>query len=234
MSRVLKACVVSLAAAAVFATIAGAAGDSLLVKAVKAGDTETVRKLLKSGADVNARSGDGSSPLLWAVHSSNVEIARALIAAKAAVDTANDYGVTPLLDASRTGDATMVDLLLKSGANPSLAHPEGETPLMAAAGMFAFIALVGLVIDTGVAYRERRNIQNAADLSALAGTKVIADHYLDGGRTGSEVYAGVTNLFDKDPPFFASGTSGTQALDTIPAFYDVFGRSYYMGTRIKF
>jgi outer membrane receptor protein involved in Fe transport len=54
------------------------------------------------------------------------------------------------------------------------------------------------------------------------------------GDRGSEIYAGVTNLFDKDPPFFASGTSGTQALDTIPAFYDVFGRSYYMGTRIKF
>ncbi|HSD74052.1 MAG TPA: TonB-dependent receptor [Steroidobacteraceae bacterium] len=54
------------------------------------------------------------------------------------------------------------------------------------------------------------------------------------GDKGSEVYAGVTNLFDKDPPFFASGTSGTQALDTIPAFYDVFGRSYYAGTRIKF
>ena len=54
------------------------------------------------------------------------------------------------------------------------------------------------------------------------------------GTEGSEVYAGVTNLFDKEPPFFASGTSGTQALDTIPAFYDVFGRSYYMGTRIKF
>jgi outer membrane receptor protein involved in Fe transport len=54
------------------------------------------------------------------------------------------------------------------------------------------------------------------------------------GDRGSEVYAGVTNLFDKEPPFFASGTSGTQALDTIPAFYDVFGRSYYMGTRIRF
>jgi iron complex outermembrane receptor protein len=50
----------------------------------------------------------------------------------------------------------------------------------------------------------------------------------------SEVFAGVTNLFDKDPPFFASGTSGTQALDTIPAFYDVFGRSYFAGTKIKF
>jgi iron complex outermembrane receptor protein len=51
---------------------------------------------------------------------------------------------------------------------------------------------------------------------------------------GSEIYAGATNLFDKDPPFFASGHSGTQALDTIPAFYDVFGRSYYAGARIRF
>jgi outer membrane receptor protein involved in Fe transport len=50
----------------------------------------------------------------------------------------------------------------------------------------------------------------------------------------SEVFMGVTNVFDKDPPFFASGTSGTQALDTIPAFYDVFGRSYFAGTKVKF
>jgi hypothetical protein len=69
----------------------------------------------------------------------------------------------------------------------------GQILVMAAAGMFAFVALVGLVIDTGVAYRERRNIQNAADLSALAGTKVIADHYLDGGRTGTEVYDAIAD-----------------------------------------
>jgi Flp pilus assembly protein TadG len=68
----------------------------------------------------------------------------------------------------------------------------GQILLIAAAGMFVFIALVGLVIDTGVAFRERRNIQNAADLSSLAGTKVIADHYLDGGRTGTDVYDAIT------------------------------------------
>lgn len=50
----------------------------------------------------------------------------------------------------------------------------------------------------------------------------------------SEVFAGVTNLFDKKPPFFASGTSGTQALDTVPAYYDIFGRSYFVGVKAKF
>lgn len=53
-------------------------------------------------------------------------------------------------------------------------------------------------------------------------------------RKGAEVYAGVTNLFDKQPPFFASGSSGTQALDTVPGYYDVFGRSFFVGARMKF
>lgn len=51
---------------------------------------------------------------------------------------------------------------------------------------------------------------------------------------GLELYAGVSNVTDKKPPFFASGVSGTQALDTIPGYYDVFGRSYFMGVNLKF
>jgi Flp pilus assembly protein TadG len=72
----------------------------------------------------------------------------------------------------------------------------GQILMLAAAGMFVFVALVGLVIDTGVAFRERRNLQNAADLSAMAGTKVIADHYLDGGRTGTQVYDAIDDSLE--------------------------------------
>jgi iron complex outermembrane receptor protein len=56
----------------------------------------------------------------------------------------------------------------------------------------------------------------------------------DFGGEGSQVYLGIDNITDKAPPFFASGTSGTQALDTIPAYYDVFGRTYFGGVRYKF
>ena len=49
-----------------------------------------------------------------------------------------------------------------------------------------------------------------------------------------EVSFGITNLFDKSPPLFASGTSGTQALDTVPGYYDIFGRSYFAGVKAKF
>ena len=149
MVRVLHGSAASLLAVVVFVVAAGASGDGPLTKAVNAGDIQTVRALIKSGADVNARSGDGSTPLLWAVHNSSDDIARALIAAKASVDVANDYGITPLLEASRTGDAAMMELLLQAGANPSLAHPEGQTPLLAAARSGS-VPAVRLLLARGV------------------------------------------------------------------------------------
>jgi ankyrin repeat protein len=182
MVRVLKACVVSLMAAAVFVTVARASGDSPLAKAAKAGDLQTVRALLKSGADVNVRSGDGSTPLLWAVHTGNIEIVRALIAAKAAVDAANDYGITPLLQASRTGDAALVELLLQSGANPALAHPEGEAPLLAAARAGS-VPAVRLLLARGVDVNAAETYQKTTALmwAAAEGHLDVVDVLLEAG-----------------------------------------------------
>jgi outer membrane receptor protein involved in Fe transport len=50
----------------------------------------------------------------------------------------------------------------------------------------------------------------------------------------AEIYGGVTNIADKQPPFFASGSAGTQALDTVPGYYDIFGRSFFVGAKFKF
>ncbi len=57
-------------------------------------------------------------------------------------------------------------------------------------GMIAFLLVAGLVIDSGVAFRERRISQNISDLASMAGTRVIAQHYLDPalGVTGADVY----------------------------------------------
>ena len=67
----------------------------------------------------------------------------------------------------------------------------------------------------------------------------IGSHLYHNVRVGyrwqrSDFYVGASNLFDKAPPFFASGASGTQALDTIPAYYDVFGRTFFAGVRARF
>jgi len=39
---------------------------------------------------------------------------------------------------------------------------------------------------------------------------------------------------DKGPPVFDSGTAGTQALDTVPGYCDVFGRTWFAGAKFKF
>jgi outer membrane receptor protein involved in Fe transport len=53
----------------------------------------------------------------------------------------------------------------------------------------------------------------------------IRDNGKDGGL---EIYAGITNVFDRDPPVAMYGTSFGSAL------YDTLGRSYYAGFNYKF
>ena len=194
MTRVLRAIVACSMATAVMVAVVLGAGETALTKAVKANDLQAVRTLVKSGADVNAKSGDGSTPILWAVDHSNIEIARVLVGAKARVDVPNDFGITPLLHASRTGDAAMVDLLLRAGANPSLAHPEGATPLMAAANSGS-VAAVRALLARGVDVNQTDKFQNATALmwAAAEGHVDVAGLLLEAGADANK-QAAVTSL----------------------------------------
>lgn len=51
---------------------------------------------------------------------------------------------------------------------------------------------------------------------------------------GANIYMGVNNLFDRKPPIVPDNTSGSQAQNTISGFYDVFGRSFFIGTKLSF
>lgn len=69
--------------------------------------------------------------------------------------------------------------------------PRGQIVVIVAGGLVVLLLAVGLVIDTGLGFVARRDAQNVADLASLAGTKVIADHYVDGGRSGAQVWAAI-------------------------------------------
>jgi ankyrin repeat protein len=182
MRRVSQAFLAAALTAAVIGTVGAAGGDGALVKAINAGDVQSVRTLIKSGTDVNAPSGDGSTPLLWAAHASNLDIARALIAAKASVDAANDFGVTPLLEASRNGDAAMVELLLRAGADPKRSHPEGETPLLSASRAGS-VPTVRLLLASGVDVNHAEKFQQTTALmwAAAEGHLDVVDLLLEAG-----------------------------------------------------
>jgi hypothetical protein len=77
---------------------------------------------------------------------------------------------------------------IRSHQEPS--GQRGQILPIAVGGMITLLLIAGLVIDSGVAFHERRTSQNISDLAAMAGTRVIAHYYLDpsAGVTGSDVY----------------------------------------------
>jgi len=111
----------------------GAAGvEPRLIDAVKSGNRDAVRTLLKS-ADVNAPEVDGTTALHWSVRANDLETTSLLLGAGARADQANRYGVTPLSLAALNGNAAVMDALIKAGADPAATVSNGQTMLMIAA-----------------------------------------------------------------------------------------------------
>ena len=109
------------------------AAQENLIEAVKLQDATTVRRLLDTGAQVNAAAGDGATALHWAAYFDALEIARLLVGAGAHPGAANAHGVVPLALACTNANAAMVDLLLAAGADAAAAVTTGETVLMSCA-----------------------------------------------------------------------------------------------------
>jgi len=72
---------------------------------------------------------------------------------------------------------------MSDGRRRSRNGERGQVLPLMAGGMVALLLLVGLVIDTGVAFKERRSAQNISDLAAMAGTRIIADWHMDPSST---------------------------------------------------
>ena len=126
-ARVMGAIVLGLCLTPAAATAAG------LLDAVKAGDRDAVRALIRQKADVNATDSDGAGPLHWAVRSGDDGIVSMLLDAGADAVKATRLGVTPLALAAAGGNAATLEALIRAGADPNTASREGETVLMTAA-----------------------------------------------------------------------------------------------------
>jgi ankyrin repeat protein len=130
MLRGIRLKILSGSAVVLLASALSLAAEGTLIDAVKNGNLDEVRALLKQRVDVNAIEGDGSTALHWASHLDNLPGADLLIRAGANVNAANDIGVTPLYLACTNRNGRMVDRLVTAGANPNAILLSGETVLM--------------------------------------------------------------------------------------------------------
>ena len=140
----------ALAALMLTALVYGAAdAPATIAEAAMARDGDTVRRLLKQGADVNAAQGDGMTALHWAAMNGDAALAETLLYAGANPRaTTRLGGYTALHLASQTGARAVVDTRAARGADVNARATTGATPLMLAATSGNIDALQAL-IDRG-------------------------------------------------------------------------------------
>lgn len=105
-------------------------GSAPLHWAAHRDDAAEVRRLVESGADVNAANDLGVTPLWSAAMNGNEEIVRLLLDRGANPNAALTAGETPVMAAARAGKTEIVSILLAKGANPNARATRGQTALM--------------------------------------------------------------------------------------------------------
>ena len=121
-----------------------------LLAASSKGEVSEVKRLLKEGADPNARfGGDGETPLHRAASAGRKEVVEILLGAGSDANAATAEGATPLLEASHNGHVEIARLLLEHGANVNAAERRhGFTPLQEAVRK-SDVKLVKLFLERG-------------------------------------------------------------------------------------
>jgi ankyrin repeat protein len=150
-----------------------------VVEAAMRGDLDTVRTMLKEGADVNSAQGDGMTALHWAAMKGDVPLAEMLLYAGAnAKATTRLGGYTPLMLAARAGDAAMIGALARTGAEVKGATTTGVTPLMMAAASGNADAVKILLEKGADANAKERSMQQTPLMFAAAANRVDAMNVL--------------------------------------------------------
>ena len=151
------------------------AASAPVADAAMRGEVQTVRALLKQGADVNQAQGDGMTALHWAAMSNNTELAQLLLYAGANVRaTTRINGYTPLFLASQHGHPELVETLLKGGADAKAVAVTGSTPLMLAAAAGS-VRAVELLLDAGADVNARDSARGQTALMYAAGHNRVPD-----------------------------------------------------------
>jgi hypothetical protein len=123
----------------------GVAYEQPLVIAASDEDYDEVKRLLRSGVDVNQAEEDGTTALDLAVARSNLKIARRLLRSGANAEQGGESGRSPLFWLSDDNSGEMLKLLLQYGAFINRKDADGCSPLIQAASYSDGTAVQSLI-----------------------------------------------------------------------------------------
>lgn len=173
-------------------------------KKINRWDLDTVKLLLKHGADQNTRDSLERTPLHWAAKNGYVELARYLLAGefrrRTDIEAYQHKGKTALHSASESNRVEIVDLLLSHGALVDPRSDGGWTPLVNAA-QNGHAAVVQKLLDAGAyANAVLSNHMTALHWAAFNGHEEVVEMLLKRADTN------LTNKdqFDRTPMICAA------------------------------
>ena len=138
-----------------------------LHRAAHEGDAFAIRKLIRAGADLEARDRVGRTPLHVAVFASKLDAVRTLAEAGADLDALEDRAYDIVTIAAVADDLDMLDLCLRLGANPgNTTSPYDGTALIAAAHL-GHHDVVKRLIESGAPLDHVNNLNWTALIEAV-------------------------------------------------------------------
>lgn len=103
-----------------------------LIQAAERGQTAEVRRLLQTGAQIDAQDGRGRTAIMAATHGNHPETVAALIEAGANIHIQDNMKDNPYLYAGAEGYLEILKLTIKAGADPKLTNRYGGIALIPA------------------------------------------------------------------------------------------------------
>ena len=123
--------------------------DGGLVAAASAGRKDVVERLLRDGADVNARDSSGRTAVTAAAAAEHVGVVRVLIDAGADVDMQDDDRSNPLLLCGENGNVALLREVLRAGPDLTATNRFGGTALIPASDR-GHVEMVRALLQTDI------------------------------------------------------------------------------------
>jgi Flp pilus assembly protein TadG len=95
----------------------------------------------------------------------------------------------------------------------------GQALIVMVFAVIALLVMAGLAIDGGMAFLDRRRMQNASDAAALAGTRLLAKAICGGGTDDATIAAEVNRYAEKNGVPDTDGEAGNGVNDSVAADY---------------
>ena len=145
--------------------------------------SNVARLLLEHGADVNARTNDGSTPLHVAAGSGSVEAIHVLLEHGADANARKNDDTTPLHEAARNGRAEAIRVLLEHGADAN-ARKNDDTTTLHEAALSGSVEATRVLLEHGVDANARKKddttpLHQAAQYGRVKAIRVLLEHGAD-------------------------------------------------------